>query len=319
VVQQGVAGGPGAVGRMGERVSRAPADGPTKGPEPAAATLKEQEALTKALVTALQGKKPEEKDQGTEAVKKTIEAFLETPTGKKLKKQALGLAFSSKGLPFTLLVGSGAVAAMVAKNTSIPSVPDIPLSKGVSLQVAFKGTMQKMTGMTIGLKFTFGGAGERVEKPAASAAELPVWSPGQKIPADLLRKWLLGVAFQEYELAGPDEEEDRRKFYLRLKEDPETMPDTRLLAEALGRQILAKSAQGEKRVDFDLKYEELWKEAYRLFDRAKGFRPGLVARLRFLLDAVVAELPESARGLGQVSFVCAGRLIPLGVVKQPGK
>ncbi len=319
VVQQGAAGGPGAAGRTDERLARAPDDGPPRGPEPAPPTPKEQEALAKALMAALHGKKPEEKDQGSEAVKKTIEAFLETPAGKKIKQRAIGFALGSKGLPFTLLVGSAALAAMVASNTSIPSVPDIPLSKNMSLQFGFQGTFQRPTGFTIGIKIALGGESQRVEKPAPPTAKLPAWSPGQKIPADLLRKWILGLSHQEYELAGPDEEEDRRKFYLQLKEDPETVPDARLLAEALGRQILAKSAQGEKRVDFDLQHEDLWREVYKRFDRVKGFRAGLLARLRYILDAVVAELPESARGLEQVTFACAGRLIPLGVIGQVAK
>jgi hypothetical protein len=129
-----------------QQISRAPAEKPVpKKPEKVAPSRAEKEALVKAIVGQLKGKKPKAKSQAGKAVKKSLEAALETGLGKKVKKRATELLLSRKGLPFTLLTGSAALAAMIANNTDIPSTPEIPLSENTAIKVEFEGSFQKPT------------------------------------------------------------------------------------------------------------------------------------------------------------------------------
>lgn len=129
---------------LSDQVSRKPAEKPVpKKPEKVEPSPAEKEALVKAIVGQLKGKKPKEKSQAGKAVKKSLEAALETGLGKKVKKRATELLLSRKGLPFTLLTGSAALAAMIANNTDIPSTPEIPLSENTAIKVEFEGSFRK--------------------------------------------------------------------------------------------------------------------------------------------------------------------------------
>ena len=59
-------------------------------------------------------------DKYKDAAKKVAEAWLETETGKKLKEKAKEFAFSKKGLPLTVIVGTQALAAMIANEMDLP-------------------------------------------------------------------------------------------------------------------------------------------------------------------------------------------------------
>jgi len=129
---------------LSQQVSRKPAEKPVpKKPEKVEPSPTEKEALLKAIVRELKGKKPKEKSQAGKAIKKSLEAALETGLGKKVKKRATELLLSRKGLPFTLLTGSAALAAMIANNTDIPSTPEIPLSENTAIKVEFEGSFRK--------------------------------------------------------------------------------------------------------------------------------------------------------------------------------
>lgn len=290
-----------------------------KGPE-ALAGIKEKEALLKAIAGALEGKTPEDKSQGTEAVKKTLEAFFETESGKKVKERVLGLLLSKKGLPFTILVGSGALAAMIASNTDIPSTPEIPLADNLSIKVEFEGTFQEPKGVKFVLKFAFGGpskeAGEK-KKPATLALPADVRAAIGQIDRQALIRWIAQRAYYEYEMAGPDEEEEKRQFYMLTRDRPGSLglPDAQLVAEALARTLIEGAIQNrinqlqgkevQKRIQFDLGHAGTWDRFYAL--------QGLPARLDQLLNLLVPKVPYKALGIEQVTFVCGKRLVPIRV------
>ena len=306
---------------FGGKVKSTKESTPTPKEEPKAlAGIKEKEELFKAIVDALKGKEPEDKSKGTEALKKSLEAFFETETGKKVKERGLELLLSKKGLPFTLMVGSSVLAAMIANNTDIPSTPEIPLSDNLSVKVEFKGTFHKPEAVKFVLKFAFGGPAKRErekKKPAVLALPADLHAYIGKIDKNTLIKWIVQRAYYEWEVAGPEWEEEKKKFYQAARDRPEDLglPDTRLAAEALSRALVERAIQNrinqlkgkgvQKRLDFDLGHADLWDRFFEL--------KGLAPRLEWLLNLLVPKVPYKALGIEQVAFICGKRLIPVKV------
>ena len=106
------------------------------------------------IATSAEGKKPRDKKEYEEAIKTTGKALLETGAGKQLTEQAKRFLLSSKGMPLTLTLGAGALAAMIANNTEVPSIP-IPLSENMELTIDVKGSITNPEGVfaTFTLKF----------------------------------------------------------------------------------------------------------------------------------------------------------------------
>jgi hypothetical protein len=118
------------------------------------ADIKAKEALIEQIYGNLQGKPPKDRDQGKEAITKVAEAALETETGKQIQKQVKQYLFSKKGAPVTIMLGSAGVAAMIANNTDVPTIP-IPLSENMKLTIDVKGSITKPEAVmaTFELKF----------------------------------------------------------------------------------------------------------------------------------------------------------------------
>jgi hypothetical protein len=284
-------------------------------PTPAAiAGIEGKEALFKAIAYALQGVPSDDKSQGTEAVKKSLEAFLATDQGKKIKEKALALLLSSKGLPFTLFTGSAALAAMVVNNTDIPSTPEIPLSDNLTIKAEFKGTFQKPEAISFVLKFKFGGPakqeqGGKQTTVLALPPELHVYI--DRIDRRTLSKWFAQRAFWEWEMSGPDTEQDKLKFYRAARDRPDALglPDTRLVAEGLSRTLVEAAIQNRiyqlkgkpvrKQVHFDLGSAAHWDRLTKL----DGLRP----RLSWLLNLLIPKVPYGAQGIEKVVFRCGTR------------
>jgi len=280
-----------------------------------------KEELFKAIVGALQGKEPEDKSQGTEALKKSLEAFFETEQGKKVKERSLELLLGSKGLPFTALVASAGLAAMVANNTDIPSTPEIPLSDNLSLKVEFEGTFQQPKGIKFVCKFTFGGPAKQEGKKQPGVLELPpdLRAIIGRIDRNTLIQWFVQQAYAEYEMAGPQEEEAKKRFYIAARDRPQALglPDAQAVAEALARKLLETAIQNrlnqlkgtevQKRVEFDMGHAEQWNHFPQLV--------GLAARLEWLLGLLTPKVPYKALGIEEVAFACGSKLIPIKVKK----
>lgn len=285
--------------------------------------LKEQEKLFKLLVDTLTGKEPNEKDQTTEALKKTVKAFFKTEEGKKLKEKALEHLLSKKGIPFTIITASSVLAAMISNNTDIPSTPEIDVSDSVSLKFEFEGTFQKPKGVKIVLKFTFGSA-EKKEAKQKQPKILPlpntVYREIAKLNKSLIYKWLLDRAYWEYETAGPDQEERERKFYKYVKNNPDSMPDTQILAEHLARELMTQGMKnriqelkGESYdavLDFDMHQEQLWNEFYTL--------KGLKKHMDKIVQSLVPVVPFKALGIKNVMFLL-GKHHPVSISIKQGK
>lgn len=122
-------------------------------PDPAA-TLQAREALVEQIANNLQGKPPKEKAQGVEAIKKVGEAALETETGKKIQKKVKGFLLSKQGLPVSIMLGTTGIAALVATNTDVPSIP-IPLSDNIKLTIDLEGPLTKPTGVMATFRLDF--------------------------------------------------------------------------------------------------------------------------------------------------------------------
>lgn len=295
----------------------APTPVPTKGkPTP----VEEQEALAKWIAGMLQNKPPENKKGNTEALVKLVEGYLETKQGKELKQMALRALLSTKGLPFTLITGSAALAAMVANNTDIPSTPEIPIGENLSLKAEFEGTFQKPTGIKLSLKFKFGGP--KPEKRVGGGRKVLALPPELeayigKIDRQLFTKWFRERAFHDWEWATPEEEEDKLAFYKLARDKPEALglPETRLVAEHTARSLVEAALAnrirelegkgGEKEVTIDLGHAEQW-------DRFTTLE-GLTARLQWMLGLLLPKVPFGAKGVEQVTFRCGKRLIPIRV------
>lgn len=283
----------------------------------------EKDALAKAIAKMLQNKPAEDKGGNTEALTKLVQAFLETKQGKQVKQQALGMLLSKKGLPFTIMTGSAILAAMIANNTTIPSVPEIPIGDNLSLKVEFEGTMQKPTGIKVLLKFSFGGP--KVEKAEgkeqtvlALPAELVAYI--DRIDRQTLAKWFAQRAFYEWESATPEQEEEKLAFYKAARDRPDALglPDTRLAAQHIAREMVGAAIQNRlnqlankparKQLTIDLGHAQQW-------DRFMTLE-GLAPRMQWLVDLLVPKIPYGAGGIEQVTFRCGKRLIPVTIKRQ---
>ncbi len=295
----------------------APTAVPGKGPP---TQLEEREALAKWIAQLLQNKSSQDKGGNTEALVKLIEAYLETKQGKELKQKALRALLGTKGLPFTLITGSAALAAMVANNTDIPSTPEIPIRENLSIKVEFEGTFQQPTGIKFSLKFKFGGP--KVEKRKGQGRTVLALPPELeayigRIDRQLFTKWFRERAFHEWEWATPEEEESKLAFYKLARDKPEDLglPETRLVAEHTARSLVEaaianrirelEGKSGQKEVTIDLGHAEQWDRFITL--------EGLTPRLQWMLGLLLPKVPFGAQSIEQVTFRCGKRLIPLRV------
>lgn len=115
--------------------------------EGAIASLQAKEQLLEYIVPQLQGKKPNEKgNAGLEAIKTAAEAALETKIGKQVQKKDKRFLFSKDGIPVSIMLGTTAVAAMVANATKIPSIP-IPLFDSMKLTLDIQGSLNRPEGV----------------------------------------------------------------------------------------------------------------------------------------------------------------------------
>jgi transposase len=282
--------------------------------------LQEQEDLAKWIAQMLQGKSPQDKSGNTKAVTKLIEAYLATKQGKELKEKALRALLGTKGLPFTLISGSAALAAMVANNTDIPSTPEIPIGDNLSIKVEFEGTFQKPTGIKFGLKFKFGGP--KVEKRRGQESTVLALPPELeayigRIDRQTLFKWFAQRAFHDWEWAGPEEEENKLAFYKMARDKPEALglPDAQLVAQHVARSLVEAAIanrirelegnSAQKEIQIDLGHNEQW-------DRLTTLE-GLAPRLQWMLGLLLPKVPYGAQGVEQVTFRCGKRLIPVRV------
>jgi len=125
-------------------------------------------------------KKPlTEEEKYKEAAKKILEAFLETPVGKRItdKAKELGEDFVSTlpGKVVTGVAAAGVLTAIVAKNIELPIQPlPIPLDKaapGLSMKITYEGPVRHPTAASIAFTYEFGGAKKRGKKPAKTKSE----------------------------------------------------------------------------------------------------------------------------------------------------
>jgi hypothetical protein len=284
---------------------------PAAGPETAPLPGQEKDPLLRHLAAALQDKPPDSKDMTTDALKKLIEAYLETDMGKKVKEKSLRFLFSTKGAPVTVAVGSTALAAMCVNNTSIPSTPEIPLKDNLSIKFEFEGTIQRPTGIKVLLKFTFGGPikqmqGGRERTVLALPKELHGYI--NRIDRQTFFKWFAERAFYEWESATPEEEEEKLAFYVAARDHPDDLglPDTRLAAEQIARLLVGAAIQNrirqlqgkgpQKQIVIDLGHAHQW-------NRLRTVE-GLAPRLAWLLKLLLPKVPYRALGIEQVTFKC---------------
>lgn len=163
-------------------------------------------------------KSNEEKYQ--EGLAKLGEAFLQTPLGKelqeKIKQDALvkgatefGKEFIST-LPGKIVTGAaatGAVAALAATHKALPAqVPAIPLDRlvpGLSVQLTYKGPVDKPTEAMITFSFS-------EQAPKGSAAKKPL-SEAEKFRAETARMAAENAKFQASMTYAPGSPEDVRQ------------------------------------------------------------------------------------------------------------
>ena len=79
----------------------------------------------------------------------------------------------------------------------------------------------------------------------------------------MLSDWIVGRAKLDLELAGPDEEQARRAFYLSVSNNRDDLPDALLVAEDLLRRMVQAHQDGSRGVTLDLGvggYARIWQE-----------------------------------------------------------
>jgi|GEM_PF-6158924 len=119
-----------------------------------------------------------------EGAKKIGEAFLQTPLGKELKEKVLASDVVKAGenfvgtLPGKIIVGAaavGTVSALAATHSELPmQIPEIPLDRllpGLSVQITYKGPVDKPTEASISFKFAEQPPKSREKKPGLTRSE----------------------------------------------------------------------------------------------------------------------------------------------------
>jgi hypothetical protein len=276
-----------------------------------AAAQTEAEKRLKAIIESLNPAKKGDKgdsEQYKKALQASLKALMATDTGKALKQRAIDVATGKEGIPLAVLVDSAALAALFAANAGIPSIPDIPVGEGMSINIDIQGTMREPTGIKFTFKYKFGG-GSKDERAGTSpdVTELPpaLQEVLKIIDKRLISEWILARAYYEYETAGPDEEAAKKALFDELKADSDGLPDTHLVIEALARLLIEKA--GENRIEFDLAYAGVWDSFSDL--------GGLVKMLKGIVDQVLPALPEPAQEVQTIIFKCGKKVIPIPIKK----
>jgi hypothetical protein len=279
-------------------------------PQTGAEAQTEAEKRLKEIIASLSGKKKDEGDaeQYKKALMEALKALMETSTGKDLKKKAIELATNKQNLPLTILLGSGVLGAMFAANAGIPSIPDIPVGEGMSIGIDLEGTMREPSGIKFTFKFKFGGgAKEKGPNDAAKIKDLPqaLVDALKDIDETILQQWILARAQREYEKAPDQQKAAKREIFNELKADVDSLPNTMLLVEKLAHTLLQKP--GEKRIEFDLHYNEMW----------DGFSDlaGLTAILNGIVAMIVPTLPDVFQTVEQITFKAGKKIIPIPIKK----
>lgn len=279
-------------------------------PQTGAEAQTEAEKRLKEIIASLSGKKKDEGDaeQYKKALMEALKALMETRVGKDLKKRAIELATNKQNLPLTILLGSGALGALFAANAGIPSIPDIPVGEGMSIGIDLEGTMREPTGIKFTFKFKFGGGSkEKGPNEAAKIKDLPqaLVDALKDIDETILQQWILARAQHEYEKAPDEQKAAKRAIFNELKADVDSLPNTMLVVEALAHALL--KTPGEKRIEFDLHYNEMW----------DGFSDlaGLTGILNGIVAMIVPTLPEVFQTVEMITFKAGKKIIPIPIKK----
>jgi hypothetical protein len=133
----------------------------------------QRQAIGDTLRREEAAKPPTNEEKMKEAAKKAGEAFLETPVGKDIKKQAedLGKDFVS-GLAGKIITGTaaaGVLSYIIAKNKELPvGVPDIPLDivrPGLKLGITYEGPVRSPTKAMLTFSFSPGAPASKKKEP----------------------------------------------------------------------------------------------------------------------------------------------------------
>lgn len=270
----------------------------------------EAEKRLKEIIASLSGKKKDAGDteQYKKALMEALKALMETRVGKDLKKRAIELATNKQNLPLTILLGSGALGALFAANAGIPSIPDIPVGEGMSIGIDLEGTMREPTGIKFTFKFKFGGGSkEKGPNEESKVKDLPqaLVDALKDLDETILQQWILARAQHEYEKAPDEQKAAKREIFNELKADVDSLPNTIILVEKLAHALL--KSPGEKRIEFDLHYNEMW----------DGFSDlaGLTGILNGIVAMIVPTLPEVFQTVEQITFKAGKKIIPIPIKK----
>jgi hypothetical protein len=279
-------------------------------PQTSAEAQTEAEKRLKEIIASLNPKKDEKGDaeQYKKALQEALKALMETSVGKELKKKAIELATNKQNLPLTILLGSGALGALFATNAGIPSIPDIPVGEGMSIGIDLEGTMREPSGIKFTFKFKFGGGSkEKGPNESSKVKELPpaLVDALKDIDETILQQWILARAQHEYEKAPDEQKAAKRELYNELKADVDSLPNTMLVVEALAHALMKNP--GEKRIEFDLHYNEMW-DSFSDLAGLTGILSGIVAM-------IVPTLPEVFQTVEQITFKAGKKIIPIPIKK----
>lgn len=114
---------------------------------PGETTPEEKEKMTIALVNSLRGKKTKNKVEAGKIITSGLKAAFETPTGKRILKKA--------PIATRLFLLTGNLATWVATKSNILKIPDIPITKKLSLGAEVKGSPKKPSQVMFFLKGRF--------------------------------------------------------------------------------------------------------------------------------------------------------------------
>lgn len=238
-----------------------------------------------------------EEDKYADALKQALKRFLkETPAGKKLKD----LLLSKRVLPLTLMVGGAALTGILVDKRDIPSIPEIPLWRKITVSADIEGNITAPKKILLKFSMPIGGSQKpRAPNKAAATPGVPakVATEIRRIVDDeALRTWIVNQAKWEYEIAGPREEE-RKLIFRNWAANPKNrqeLPGMHSLADHLTAKLLAAAKARHREAKVRLVDERIWPAITDL--------TGLWERLVGLVAVVSPLLGREIQGVEQVTF-----------------
>lgn len=236
----------------------------------------------------MRGERPNKtKDVYKDAFLEALKAFLKTKTGERLKEILIGKEL----VPVTTAMLDHSLQSAFLLQEEVP--------EKISVHVEIYGSGSTFQGVFIGFSAPLGsGPKQKVTSFTDRVQDLPrhhAEEIDRAIPKLALSRWVVHQAEWEYEIAGPEEEAEKKWLRDFVRQLDRTDPiDLQLLSKLVARQLLAAAKAKQAKVTITLGYDNIWQK---ITDRS-----GLVKCMQAVLHTLVQILGKEIEPVKNVDF-----------------